>query len=335
MKYRIIAIVVLGVLVINFGGSTFADTKAKKASFSQLVSLLPASDGIMTFDARRFFGEALPQVLAGNQPMLGKMTAKIEEFRTKYGIDIRQFDEVAVGVTSRQIAAKQYDVDPVVVARGQMTSASLIGAAKTAADNKYREERIGDRVLYILDAKKGAAHVPAAKAVGDLGEVGVASIDERTIVFGEVGRVRAALEGKTRVGSDLTGMLERNPVSIAAFAIKPPAGLKAFVPLDNDELGKNIDSIQYLYGNANILGDRASVRMTARTLQNAQATSLFETLGGLQIIGKAFLGGSKSADKQVYARLIDSARFSVKANEVLFELSVPQSDIDVLVGLLK
>lgn len=335
MKYRIIAIVVLGVLVMNLGGSTFADTKAKKASFNQLVSLLPASDGVITFDARRFFGEALPQVLSGNQPMLGKMTTKIEEFRTKYGIDIRQFDEVAVGITSRQIAAKQYDVDPVVVARGQISSASLIGAAKTAANNKYREERVGDRVLYIFDAKKGAAHVPAAKAVGDMSEVGVSSIDERTVVFGEVGRVRATLEGKTRVGSDLTVMLERSPVSVAAFAIKPPAGLKAFIPLDNDELGKNIDSIQYVYGNANILADKASVHMTARTLQNAQATSLFETLEGLQMIGKAFLGGSRAADKQVYARLIDSAKFSVKANEVMFDLTVPQSDIDVLVGLLK
>ena len=335
MKHRIIAIVVLGVLVMNLGGSTFADTKAKKASFNQLVSLLPASDGVMTFDARRFFGEALPQVLAGNQSMLGKVTTKIEEFRTKYGIDIRQFDEVAVGVTARQMAAKQYDVDPVVVARGQMTSVSLIDGAKTAANNKYREERVGNRVLYIFDAKKGAAHLPAGKAIGEMSEVGVSSIDERTVVFGEVGRVRAALEGKTRVGSDLTVMLERNPVSVAAFAIKPPAGLKEFVPLDNDELGKNIDSIQYIYGNANILADKASVHMTARTLQNAQATSLFETLEGLQMIGKAFLGGSKAADKQVYARLIDSARFSVKANEVIFDLTVPQSDIDILVGMIK
>jgi hypothetical protein len=336
MKYRIIAAVALGFLVLNLGGSTFADSKSKKASMNQLVSLLPVSDGVMTLDAKRFFGEALVGLLSGNQPMLVKANGHIEEFRTKTGIDIRQFDEVAVGVTARQIAGKEYDVDPVVIARGQMTAASLITAAKTASGDKYREERIGDRVLYVFEAGKLTATAASASSmVGGITEVGIAAMDERIVAFGEVGRVRLTLEGKTKVGSDLTGMLERSPTSVAAFAIKPPAGLKAFVPLDNDELGKDIDSIQYLYGNANVLADRASVHVTARTLQNTQASSLYETLEGLQMVGKAFLGGSKAADKQVYSRLISNAKFSVKANEVKFDLTVPQSDIDVLVGLLK
>lgn len=333
MKYRIIAAIVLGLLVLNLGGSTFADTKAKKSRFGQLVSLLPASDGVVTFDVKRFFSDALPQVLAGNQAMLTKINGKIDELKTKTSIDIRQFDEIAVGVTARQIASKQYDVDPVIIARGQVTSRSIIGAAKSSSKEKYREERVGDRVMYVF-AEKVIVHTPA-QAVASMKEVAVAALDDRTVAFGEVGRVRQTLEGKTRVGTDLTVMLEKDPTSVAAFAAKPPTGLKAFIPLDNDELGKNIDAIQYIYGNANILADKASVHVTARTLQNAQATSLFETLEGLQIIGKAFLGGSKAADKQVYARLIDSARFSVKANEVMFDLTVPQSDIDVLVGLIK
>jgi hypothetical protein len=130
-------------------------------------------------------------------------------------------------------------------------------------------------------------------------------------------------------------MLEKDPTSVAAFAAKPPTGLKAFIPLDNDELGKNIDSIQYIYGSANLVGDKANIHVTARTLQNAQAAGLHETLEGLQVVGKAILGGAKGADKKVYARLIESAKFSVKANELTFDLTVPQSDIDVLVGLLK
>ena len=75
--------------------------------------------------------------------------------------------------------------------------------------------------------------------------------------------------------------------------------------------------------------------MTARTLQNAQAKSLHETLEGLQMLGKAFLGGSKAADKQVYSRMIGAAKFSLQANEVTLDLQVPQSDIDILVSSLK
>src|SRR5688572_3378119 len=97
MKYRILAVVVLSVLVLNLGGSTLADSKAKRASFNHLVSLLPASDGIMTFDVTRFFGDAMPGLLSNNQSVLGKITAWIEDFQTQTGIDVRQFDEVAVG----------------------------------------------------------------------------------------------------------------------------------------------------------------------------------------------------------------------------------------------
>ena len=335
MKYRVFAAIVLGVLILNLGGSTFADTKGKKSASSQLVSLLPASDGVAIFDAKRFFGDALPQVLSNNQPLLAKVTAKIDELENRLGFDIREFDDVAVGVSTRYIGPKQYDIDPVVLARGQKTPVALIGAAKVASNSKYREERVGDRVLYIFDTKSVAGATPDAKVLEKLPEIAMASVDERTIAFGDVARVRQTLAGKTRVGVDLVGMLDRNQSAMASFAAKPPEGLKAFLPLENDELGKSIDSIRYLYGNANIAGGTASLQVTARTVQNAQATSLFETLEGLKVLGKAFLGGAQSGSRQVYARLIENARFSVKANEVTFDLSVPQGDIDVLVGLLK
>ena len=333
MKYRIFAAFILFVLAMNLGGSTFADTKGKKARMNQLVPMLPASDGVIILDAKRFFSDALPQVLAGNQPMLGKVTGYIDSMKSKIGIDIRQFDEVAIGVSARQIAEKKYDVDPVVVARGQMTSASLIGAAKVASNAKYREERVGDRVMYIFD-EVVALNSPG-KVAGSIKEIGLTSLDERTIAFGDPGRVRATLEAKTKVGADLLVMLEKSPTSVATFAIKPPTGLKAFIPMENDELGKSIDSIQYVYGNADVVADKANIRMTARTLQNAQATSLFETMDGLQKIGSAILGGSKGADKQVYARLVSNAKLSVKLNEVTLDLVVPQADLDMLVGMIK
>jgi hypothetical protein len=337
MKYRIITAIILAFVVLNLGGSTFADTKAKKARSSELVAMLPESDAVVTFDVKRFFGGALPQLLANNQALLAEVTGHLDEIKGKVGIDIRQFDDVAVGASARQIAAKNYDIDLVVIARGQMTSAALIGAAKLASNAKYREERVGERVMYIFNIEKVATQTKQNVTVfgAKMTEVAVASLDGNTVAFGEPGRVRQTLEGKTRVGSDLTTMLQINTTAIAAFAVKPPAGLKAYLPLENDELGKTIDSIKYFYGHANVTADSAIVHVTARTLQNAQATSLHETLEGLQMLGKAFLGSAKAADKKAYARLIETVKFSVKANEVSIDLSVPQSDIDILVGSLK
>jgi hypothetical protein len=332
MKYRVIAVLVLSVLVLNLGGSTFADSKAKKGYAAELVSMLPASDGITTVDVKRFFGEALPKLLSSNQPMLGKVTGEIDKFQAKSGIDIRQFDSIAAGVISKKTGVKQYDLEPVVIARGQTSSASLIAGAKAAADGKFTEERVGDRTIYVF---------PGVQLAGNTGvnkfheSIAVTAIDSTTIAFGTLARVRQTIEAKTKVGSDLTILLEENPTAVTSFAAKLPPGMKAFLPLENDDLGKNIDSIQYVYGNADVAGNLASIHMTARTLQNAQAKSLHETLAGLQSLGKAFLGGAKGADKQVFARMIENVKFSLKANEVAMDLQVPQSDIDILVGQLK
>lgn len=119
------------------------------------------------------------------------------------------------------------------------------------------------------------------------------------------------------------------------FAARVPEGMSAFLPMENDELGKNINSIRFVFGSVDVAGDNATVHMTAQTVETSQAQGLLETLEGLQLIGKAFLGGSKSADKQVYARMIDNARFSVKGNEVTLDLQIPQGDIDILIGSLK
>ena len=335
MKYRIIAVVVLGLLVANLGGSTFADSKAKRAAFSQLVSLLPASDALVTLDAKRFFNEAMPQVLSANPTFLGKITGHMEEIRTKIGVDVRQFDDVVVGISARHVGVKNHDVDMVAIARGQSSAAAMIEAAKSKTAGKFREERVGSRVMYIFEPQNAVTQAPPATVGGSLREVGVVALDDRTIAFGDVVRVRQTLQGNTKIGADLSGMVARNPAAIASFAAKPPAGLSAYIPLSNDELGKNIESIQYIYGNANVVAGNATVNVTARTQQNAQATGLLEAIEGLQIVGKAILGGSKAPDKRVYARLIESAKLSVRANELTLDLTVPQSDIDVLVGTLK
>jgi hypothetical protein len=335
MKYRILAIFVLSVLVFTLGGSTFADSKTKKGNGSELVSLLPASDGVVILDIQRFFGEALPRLLSGNQPMFDKITGEIEKFQSKSGIDIRQFDSIAAGVTTRTLGAKKYEVEPVIIARGQISSAALIGAAKLASDGKYTEETIGDRVIYIFPTSKIATGPVGTEAKKLDEKIAVTAIDSTTIAFGSLPRVRQTVEAKTKVGLDITSLLNGNPNAVTSFAGKMPAGMKSFVPLENDELGKTIDSIRYVYGNADVIAESANVHVAARTLSNADAKGLFDTLNGLQMLGKAFLGGAKGDDKKVYARMIESVKFSTKANEVMIDLQVPQSDIDILVGKLK
>src|SRR5688572_26715205 len=350
MKNRSVALFCLFVLVLNMVGSAAADREPKRGQVSQanqLAALLPVSDGIVTLDAKRFFTTALPRLLSANQPVLEKITAKIDKMKERTGIDVRQFEYLAAGVTARKVGPKNYDLDPVIIARGQVSSASLIGAAKLASNGKYREEKAGGKAIYIFSAKDIAAQAKQQapvvtnpdlvdKITGSFsGEIAVSAVDTNTIAFGEPALVKRAVTEKAGGNSELMALLAKKETSVVNFAAKMPNGMSEFLPLENDELGRNIDSIRFVYGSMDVAGDAMAVNLTARTLQETQAKALQETLEGLQLLGKAFLGNTSGADKQVYARMIANTRFSSKGSEVMIDLQVPQSDIDILVGKLK
>jgi hypothetical protein len=349
MKSRFFALMSVGVIVLNSFGAAFADTKAGKSNRqnNQLVALLPASDAVMTFDAKRFMNDALPQILSGNQTMLGKIVGEVDKIKTKTGIDLRQFEQVAVGVTINKIAPKEFDFEPVVLARGKMNAGALLSVAKVAAKGKYREEKIGGKTVFIFAAKEIAEQNKptnqSAQKTEMIGkfinkltqEIAVTAFDANTLAFGTVARLRQTVEAKNRVAADVSGMLNRKPNAVMNFAAKLPGGMSAFLPLDNDELGKNIDSIQYLSGSMDVAGVNTIVQLTAKTQQVEQAQSLADTLEGLQMVGKAIIGGMRGADKKVYARMIENAKFTRAGNELTLDLQVPQTDIDVLIGAQK
>ncbi len=351
MRNRILAVSCLFVLVLNLAGSAVGDVRSGRsapAQAKQLAALLPAVDGIVTIDAKRFFSAALPKLLAANSKLMGDVTRGIDDMKADTGVDIRQFDSIAAGFTAKKMAAKDYDIDPVIIARGQLNTESLIASAKTASKGRFREEKAGDRIIYIFSPKaaidKAKKQLPAAADAASADkliekapkEIAVTVLDANTIAFGELTLVRQTISGqKQPVSAELSSLLAKKESAIVSFAGKVPGGISEFVPLDNDELGKNIDSIRLVYGNIDMAADALLLNVTARTMQDAQAKSLHETLEGLQIIGKAFLGGAKGADKQVYARLIDGAKFSARANEVMLDLLMTQSDIDILIAAIK
>jgi len=352
MKVRVLALATLLSLVTN--AAMFAATadnggkRSKKAPLparnGRLVSLLPASDAVVTFDTKKFLTDGLPRVLQANSTILGKVTAGLDEIQTKTGIDLRKFDEVSVGVTITQSEQKKPKLDAVALASGDINAAAMIAVAKLASNGAYREEKIAGRTVYVFAVKdvanKAAAHSAKAGVVDDVVKglttsIAVAAYDQNLLVIGSVARVRETLEGRSHTSQDIAALLQRNPTSVMNFAIKSSAGLEGMLPFGNDELGKNLRSIRYMAGSMDLTPAGASVSMMARTTTSEQANSLKATVDGLQLVGTALLGGGNGPSKQVYSRMIKSAKFSQTGSDVTLDLLVPQADIDTLVSGIK
>ncbi|MDQ3179497.1 MAG: hypothetical protein M3Q33_03140 [Acidobacteriota bacterium] len=351
MKKKIFALFVVCAFVLNGISTAFADIKSKKnvRQAPPLVALLPASEGASILNVQKFFNEALPQTLSDNQPMLSSILDKIDEIKNKTGIDLRQFEQIAVGVQSKRLSPVQIDFEPIVLARGTFNAGALIAVAKVASKGKYREEKIGGKTVYVFTLKelvekdKSSTNKPTGKNSifektidkmfsGLSRELAVTVYNNNILAIGSLARVRELFDAKTRISSEVLDLVSRKPNAVISFGANLPGGLSKFVDLDNDELGKNIDAIRQLSGAVDVSDGNAVVSLMAKTLKPDQAQGLQETLEGLQLVGKALLGGSKGANNKVFGRMVENVRISRNGNEVMLDLQIPNSDINILIG---
>ena len=346
MKNKFFALFAAFAFVLNGFAAVSAKTNYdnKTAQTPQLAALLPASDGIVLIDTNRLFSDALPQILSGNQPLLNQIVSHIDEIKSKTGIDLRQFQQVAVGISTKKISAKEIDLEPILLARGTFNAGALLAVAKVASKGKYREEKIGDKTVYVfLMTEIGSQNKSATnnswfdKAIdrmfaGFNREIAVTAYDNNTLAIGSTARLRETLQAKTTLNSELLNLIYRKQNAVMSFGANLPNGLSGFIDLDNDELGKNIDAIRQVYGTMDIAGENTNFQMTAKTSKPEQAQGLQDTLDGLQMVGKALLGNSKSADKKVYSRLVENAKISRSGSEIMINLQIPQTDINALIG---
>src|SRR5215213_4991974 len=225
MKKKIFALLMVWTIVFSAVSVGFADPKddKKAKTNSQLVALLPPSDAALTIDAKRLFTEALPQILTANQPMLTEIQGKLDRIKSRTGVDYKQFEQVAVGVSSIKASESGFDFEPLVLARGQFNATALMTAAKTAAKDKYREEKIGERTVYIFSpqaaVEQGTKTLEEnkdkfinSKFAGIIGkflaglsnkEMALTTYDNNTVVLGSLARVREMFEAKTRISAEV------------------------------------------------------------------------------------------------------------------------------------
>ncbi len=111
-----------------------------------------------------------------------------------------------------------------------------------------------------------------------------------------------------------------------------PFGLSQFLPLDNDELGKDLDAIRQVQGSMDVNDGSTMFSLIAKTQDADQAESLEANLQAMQMVFSRILSGMKGNDKKVYGRTLGNMEISRESDEIIIDLAVPQTDIDVIIG---
>lgn len=354
MNKKFFAILCLFTLLLGAATNfTFAvspkKVRSQKAQANQLAGLLPKSEGVAVIDMKRVTTEAVPQLLMGKIDMLAQINNHVEEIKNQIGIDLRQFEQVAAGVNFKPIAGtKQYDFEPIMLARGGFAPNDLMSIAKNAAGaGNYREEKIGERMIYVFSVKQimQARKSQIVKTPQDEekfnnmlsrvpSEIALAMFDGSTLAVGTPARIRETFDSKSpRVGSEILTAVNNQPRAMMRFAANVPAGIGQLWNLGNDdEIGKTVNSIRFLSGNMNMENGNTLVTLAAKTYTAQQAPALETTLVGLQIVGKGLLDGVKDQNKQIYAKILDNAKISRAADQVTINMQIANSDIVAIIG---
>jgi hypothetical protein len=341
---------VFAALAVLCGGSDADLAQTKTATTAtvapvhtsgDLVSLLPNADIVATVNIKRALNDALPQVLATQPGTLTQINGQIDEIKTKTGIDIRSFEQLAMAMKLTRTASGDFQGEPIALLRGGFNADALLAVGKLAAGKNLRQEKIGDKTVLIFtipqDAKKGnptAKKDPMDRFMESLmsGEVAVVSLDGNTLAAGKLNIVRSMLtDTKNRLGADLVGIVNRNPNAVMNFAgIVPANSATIFGAESNVQVATILNSLRHIFGSVDVAGGSASMMLAARTSEDPQAEELQNTLLGLKQLGAMLLGNGKDEKMIIVQRLLNNTKITRTSNEVQIMATAPQADIDAL-----
>jgi hypothetical protein len=326
----------------NTGRQAAADQPMAKVK--ELVEKLPASDAVIGIDLARLQKSTLPSALSGDPALLNIANNAIADLKQDYGVDLTEFDSAAIGIAIKPVRQSEYDFEPVAIIRGSINLQALMTSLIERGDGQVTSEVIQGKTVYLIRRKPNEIQADTAAKpnentkkqlfAGLQREIAVAALDASTLVIGMPVRVRLAITQPGRLDPQIKSYFIKATGTTAKFAAKVPHGMAGLLPIESDDLGQSIESIRFIYGGLSDTPAGVQFLVYGVTATEAAALSLKETLEGVQMLGKALLGGAKGADKALYARLLSNVTFSTSGNQVIMRLELANADLSTLLAML-
>ncbi|HEX8139836.1 MAG TPA: hypothetical protein VF544_19915 [Pyrinomonadaceae bacterium] len=304
------------------------------ASASSLLPSLPASDVAMFVDVEKVLNDALPRALAGDKARLAQINSEIDSFKTRYGIDARQFERVAVALRFNNRSQPVVTADTVSLAQGRFNAGAMIAAARLAMKGKYREQKYGGQTIYTFSINDRVKWLGLLNM--RVSDVSIVALDSNTLALGDLNLVQAAIDahgGRGRISPELVQMATRRGDAILGFAATVPSYVSQNVGFDNEEISKSIQSIRQAYGSIGTTATGFDMLMVARTERPEQAKNLEDSFAALKQFS-SFIIAQLPADKGKLAQnVVDNMKVTTEGNDLQIRLEVAQTDIASLVRI--
>lgn len=311
-----------------------AATAQSQPAQAALLAQLPASDAVMVVDTRRLLAEGLPRAFNNNAAELARVNAEIDEFKKKYGLNARDFERVAVGTSFAQAPSGATTLGTVAVLQGRFDTGALVGAARVAANGKYRTEQHAGKTIHVFDLSAQ----PRVRLLGlfnlRLTELAVAPLDANTLALGKLSRVRAAIDaaaGRGRVSTEIASLATRNPAAIIGLGGNVPPATTSGIDLLNAEISRSVASIRQFYGSVAATQSGFQMQTVLRTETPAAARTLGETVAGLKQFAPFLISRMPEPRAGLLRGVVEATNVRAEGNEVQIDLALAQDAVAALI----
>jgi hypothetical protein len=326
--------IVSGVTIISLVSSlTFGGQRQKTtpAAPSNIASYLPASDAIAIVDVKRMLSETMPSILGSDQAKLAQANAEIDKFKTKTGVDLRQFNRVAVGMRYAYPNATTTRLETVAIAHGTFDAKAVSASAREAANGKSREEKYRGLTITIINVND------QIKLLGlwniTINEFAICPLDPNSLALGTLGNVKAAIDaGKAgRAPADLMSLATKDPAAVIGFGANVTPELLATLDVGNDTIAKDVSSIKQAYGSVGSTQSDVTVMMVARTDSADAAKNLSDTVEGLRQLGTMFVGRLAQPRKALAESALNNLKVTARGTEIEIRTQVAAANLAALI----
>lgn len=326
-KKVLILVLLLATAYLPVAAQTVRRTTAARSTPS-LAASLPASDTVALVKVKRLLDEALPAMLANNPARLTEINARIENFKTRTGLDPRSFDELVLGLGYEYPASGAMKITTVALARGTFSPTSLVAAGRAAASGKYREEKYQGKTIHVftLDEQLRVFGVLDLR----IRELALAPLSGNTVALGDVQRVRGAIDaskGSRRANADLISLASQNPEAIVGFGGNVSPTMLQHLRIGNDAVAKDLGSVRQIYGFVAMTAKDVEILAAARTADAGAARSLGATVEGLTAFAGLFANRLPAARAALAKSALGNLKVTVQGNDLQLRTAVAQSEV--------
>jgi hypothetical protein len=275
--------------------------------------------------------ETMPSILGSDQAKLAQANTEIDKFKTKTGVDLRQFNRVAVGVRYAYPNATTTRLETIAIAHGTFDAKAVSASARAAANGKSREEKYRGLTITIINVND------EIKMLGlwnmSIHELAICPLDPTSLALGTLENVKAAIDaGKAgRAPAELIALASKDTSAVIGFGANITPELLAKLDVGNDTIAKDVSSIKQAYGSVGSTQTDVTVMMVARTDSADAAKNLGDTVEGLRQLGSLFIGRLAQPRRALAESALNNLKVTARETEVEIRTQVAAANLAALI----